>query len=185
MLDYFQNLRFSSIRFLSAFTVTNLLVPFLAELAYDLPHQITSNIMKLSHALFTLMTFSKASYACVHAWGGVVGANALDYAFLEDNGTRFCDSQVHGYGIRDPLISDPSTLNHVFRWRKMLIALYSWYIDQDGHFSIRCTDDRIYAFTQDGTTAWYGYPGFSGSFQQNPWVVDHTTFDWNVKEWGC
>ncbi|PMD37805.1 hypothetical protein L207DRAFT_586135 [Hyaloscypha variabilis F] len=112
--------------------------------------------MKLSHALFTLMTLSKASNACVHAWGGVVGANALDYAFLEDNGTRFCDSQVHG-----------------------------WYIDQDGHFSIRCTDDRIYAFTQDGTTAWYGYPGFSGSFQQNPWVVDHTTFDWNVKEWGC
>jgi hypothetical protein len=31
------------------------------------------------------------------------------------------------------------------------------YIDQDDHFSINYIPGYIYAFTQDGTFAWYGY----------------------------
>jgi hypothetical protein len=57
-------------------------------------------------------------------------------------------------------------------------------IDQDGHFSLTCLSGYVYAFTQDGTMAWYANPVEAFSFTQQ---VDGelAEWSWDQKQFGC
>jgi len=102
--------------------------------------------------------------ACLQT-AGVVGQYRsdgswhMDYAYTIDNGLTTCDTQ---WGYR---------------------------IDQDGHFSLSCLPGYVYAFTLDGSFAWYANPVNAFSFTQTPYV-DWTTsviveWEWSDSYFGC
>jgi len=60
-------------------------------------------------------------------------------------------------------------------------------IDQDGHFSIACNGGRVYAFTVDGTTAWYNNGINAFRFTQDPIPVpgNGARYEWHTYNFGC
>ncbi|KAH8897128.1 hypothetical protein GQ53DRAFT_742975 [Thozetella sp. PMI_491] len=86
------------------------------------------------------------SLACLEAMGWVTSAGDLDFAQTIDNGVITCDSTR------------------------------GWRIDQDGHISIVCNANYVYAFTRDGKTSWYGNPSQGFQLDLSPTVGSAYSF---------
>ncbi|KAH8892378.1 hypothetical protein GQ53DRAFT_746223 [Thozetella sp. PMI_491] len=84
--------------------------------------------------------------ACLEYMGWVTANGDLNFAQTVDNGVITCDSTK------------------------------GWYIDQDGHFSLTCISNYVYAFTRDGKTAWYANPSNSFQLDQAPTISSTYTF---------
>jgi len=82
---------------------------------------------------------------------GEVSGGNLGYASSTDNGEVTCNSA------------------------------WGWRIDQDDHFSLTCVSGFIYAFTRDGTQAWYRNGPNAYAFTQQP--SDEGT--WTEGLFGC
>ncbi len=87
---------------------------------------------------------------CLHTSGLIGVPGGLAYAFSNDNGETTC---TNDWGVR---------------------------IDQDGHYSVTCRAGYVYAFSQDGSQAWYANPKQSFTWFQNP-TTGGNEIEWD--EW--
>jgi hypothetical protein len=91
---------------------------------------------------------------CLHTSGVIGVPGGLGYAFSNDNGETTC---TNDWGVR---------------------------IDQDGHYSLTCLPGYVYAFSQDGSQAWYANPVQAFSWYQAP-SAELNEISWDNWQFGC
>jgi hypothetical protein len=119
--------------------------------------------MKLTSLSLPILTFLLATptLACLEIYGVLDLTDAgseFAFALTVDNGSETCGER---YGaVR---------------------------IDQDGHWSLACAEGYVYAFTLDGTTAWYSNGINSWSFSQSVVNLDggDGSYAWWDGTWFC
>lgn len=116
------------------------------------------NILSASLSLFAI----SPSFACLHTYGEVHSDTeerhwTVVWAGATDNGLDVCDT-----------------------------AWGNARIDQDGHFSIPCLPGYVYAFTEDGLTAWYSNGINAFRFAQSPSSPEGGyDWTWQTYNFGC
>ena len=122
--------------------------------------------MKISDCLASMAFFAiTPSLACLHTYGQVHYVKDICWevvwAGATDNGLDVCDTA----------------------WGPARI-------DQDGHYSLQCIGNYVYAFNREGDagdTAWYSNGINAYSFTRDPVYVRGTIFDycWQTYNFNC
>jgi hypothetical protein len=101
-----------------------------------------------------LLAITPAALACLETTGSISTTGNPSSIQTIDNGLTTCDSD------------------------------WGWRIDQDGHISLNCLANYIYAVTLDGSMAWYRNPVTAFSFTQEV-AAEGDEFWWNDFYFGC
>ena len=69
--------------------------------------------------------------------------------------------QLKGYIVNDPILGGPTTDSSIAIDNGQVVCDINWdgfRTDQDGHWSLGCLPGYVYAYSKDGTKAWFKNP---------------------------